>query len=200
MTAMPLPLQGKRIYPGCDVVIHAVFVKESHLFLNGSVDAGVPGVQAHDKEAPVIEFFHESELFFKGHVGRTAHGGTGFGVVREFHGDKTAGVEDEVGLFKEVLAFNGDQFRISGAGPDDLDESPAFDSTIMATAKVKSLPSLSLPFCFSRSRRVFPVDFRAAASATLGEEVTSRTFSEGLGTEMFRSSSGEYESIESIKL
>ncbi|MBB4027486.1 hypothetical protein GGR14_003298 [Butyricimonas faecihominis] len=70
----------------------------------------------------------------------------------------------------------------------------------MATAKVKSLPSLSLPFCFSRSRRVFPVDFRAAASATLGEEVTSRTFSEGLGTEMFRSSSGEYESIESIKL
>ena len=102
------------------MVIHAVFVKESHLFLNGSVDAGVPGVQAHDKETPVIEFFHESELFFKGHVGRTAHGGTGFGVVREFHGDKTAGVEDEVGLFKEVLAFNGDQFRISGAGPDDL--------------------------------------------------------------------------------
>ena len=83
------------------MVIHAVFVKESHLFLNGSVDAGVPGVQAHDKEAPVIEFFHESELFFKGHVGRTAHGGTGFGVVREFHGDKTAGVEDEVNVSAE---------------------------------------------------------------------------------------------------
>ena len=47
---------------------------------------------------------------------------------------------------------------------------------------------------------MFPVDFRAAASATLGEEVTSRTFSEGLGTLMSRSSSGEYESIESLKL
>lgn len=93
---------------GGDVVFHAVLVEEGHLFLYGTVDARVAGVETHDEEALVVEFFHEGELFFEGHGGGTADGGTGFGVAREFHGDEASGVEDEVGFFEEAFAPDGD--------------------------------------------------------------------------------------------
>ena len=95
-------------------------------------------------------------MFFKGHVGRTAHCGTGFGVVREFHGNKTTGIEDEVGLFEEVFAFNGDQFRVSGTGPDDLDESPAFDSTIHGNGKSKVIALAEFTFLFFKEQTGIP--------------------------------------------
>ena len=95
----------------------------------------------------------------KGHVGRTANGGSGFGVVREFHGDKTAGVEDEIGLFEEVLAFNGDQFRVPGAGSDDLDESPAFDSTIHGNGKGKVIALTEFTFLFFKEQSGVPGRF-----------------------------------------
>ena len=146
--------------------------------------------ETDDEKSLVVKFFHQSELFLQSHGSRTANRCSGLGVVREFHGDKTAGVEDEIGLFEEVLAFNGDQFRSPGPAPT-ISMNPRRSAVrFMATAKVKSLPSLSLPFCFSRSSRVFPVDFRAAASATLGKLLHVLS-PRGLGTLMSRSSSGE---------
>ena len=52
----------------------------------------------------------------------------------------------------------------------------------MARAKVKSLPSLSFPFCFSITSSPPPEAVRAAASETLAEPVASPTRSEGCGT------------------
>ena len=141
------------------MVIHPVFVEECHLLLYCSVYAGISGVETDDEKSLVVKFFHQSELFLQSHGSRTANRCSGLGVVREFHGDETAGVEDEIGLFEEVLAFNGDQFRVPGAGSDDLDESPAFGSAIHGNGKGKVIALAEFTFLFFKEQSGVPGRF-----------------------------------------
>ena len=55
---------------GRDVVRHLMAVEEGHLLLNGSKDAGVARMQAHNEMSPVIMLPHQGTLFLQIHIGR----------------------------------------------------------------------------------------------------------------------------------
>ena len=122
------------------------------MFLYCPVYTGISSVETDDEKSLVVECFHQGELFFQGHRGGTANSCTGFGVICELHGYETAGIKDEVGLFQKVLTFNGDQFRVSGAGSDDLDESLAFSSTVHGNGKSKVIAFAEFTFLFFKDK------------------------------------------------
>lgn len=106
---------------GGDMVVHFIFVEESHLFGDSSVDARVSRMEADYQHSFVIKGFHQGELFFESHVGGTSDGGSLFGIMGKFARNQAAGIEDEVGLFKHSLSSDGNQFRVARTCSYDFD-------------------------------------------------------------------------------
>ena len=53
----------------CDSDNSVMLVEIVHLFLNGTVDAGIARMQADDEFVFIIEFLHQCKLFFQVHRG-----------------------------------------------------------------------------------------------------------------------------------
>ena len=70
------------------MITHLVAVEESHLFLDGSINARVSRVQAYNKQSFIIKLFHQGELFLQIHTGGTAYGRSFFSIKGQFAGNK----------------------------------------------------------------------------------------------------------------
>ena len=100
-----------------------MLVEIVHLFLDGTVDAGISRMQADDEFAFIIEFLHQCKLFFQVHGSRTAYRSTRFGTECKFAGNETAGVEDKICLLQHLPSAHGDEVGITRTCADDFDMS-----------------------------------------------------------------------------
>ena len=124
------------------MILHPLAVEEGHLLLDGTEDAGVAGMQAHDEVALVVVFLHQGTLLLEIHVGRRAHHGIGLMALGQCLGHQRAGIENQVGTFEHLTATNGDQVWVAGTGTDDFDKS-LFPSKILLVNGQRSRPVLT---------------------------------------------------------
>ena len=51
------------------MILHTLSIKECHLFLDSSKDAGVTSMEAYNEMSLVIVLLHQRTLFFECHIG-----------------------------------------------------------------------------------------------------------------------------------
>ena len=105
----------------CNMIAHSVLVEESHLFLYSSINTRITCMKTYHQQTTVIEFFHQSKLFFQCHRCRTTNHSSTLGIISQFHRYQTTGIKYQVCLLKEVFSTNRNQFRIARSSTHYLD-------------------------------------------------------------------------------
>ena len=80
-------------------------------------------MQSDNEFIAVIKLFHQLELLFKVHRGRTSHHTSWFGTESKFFRHKTSGIENQIGTFKELSSANRNEIGVAWASANNLDMS-----------------------------------------------------------------------------
>ena len=78
-------------------------------------------MQAHDEMSTVVMLFHQGTLFLKIHIGTATHYGSYFGAQGKFTRYQRTCIEDEIGMFQQFSATNGNQVGVTRTCTDNLD-------------------------------------------------------------------------------
>ena len=106
---------------GDDFVVHALGLEYPHLFQGGAVKGRVAALDAGYLLAVGRRLQGYGHNFGQGHFLAAVHSRAGFGEGGDFRRHQRVGVDDDIGLLNEAFGFEGQQFRVAGAGADDID-------------------------------------------------------------------------------
>ena len=120
---------------GGDIVADALFVERIHLFPDGSVHAGVSGVEADRRVVHRLLLFHDGQDFFEGHGGTIIDRAPFPGTQQVFRVHKASRIDDAVRLFEELRAPQRDEVFRSGSGSDKMDHVVSSAGLTMRTVK-----------------------------------------------------------------
>ena len=97
------------------IVADALGVQHIHLLPDGTVQAGVAGVQAHGGAACGFHLPHYCQHLFQRHFGAVVNRTVLSGKAQQSRVDQTARIDDAVGCLQKGRAAPGDQVRSTGA-------------------------------------------------------------------------------------